>query len=174
MRVMIVVVLCLGAVLSSNMGALGERAGLQTISFAVPVNVPDKGKSFLLGSFKDGLTVTFITNRETCSAKTGATFSFEHHGPHDLIEATQVLGIEECPPSGIAVVGVDPTRVRPIQPQDGQFLISRDVELRARRLVEREGSDPESWYSVTGSRPEVLVVERFMYLRFHLKGEEND
>ncbi len=175
MRAMIAVVLSLGAILSCNAGAHGEPASQPTISFAASVNVPDKGKRFLLGSFKAGLTLTLITNTEICRAKTGATFSFEHMGPDNLIEATRVVGIEECPkPSRIAVVGVDPTRVRLIQPQDGQFLIPRDVELRARRLVEREGSDPESWYSVTGSRPDVLMVERFTYLRFHLKGEESD
>ena len=168
------VVLCLGAILPCNAGAHGEPASQPTISFAAPVNFPDKGTGYLLGSFKAGLTVTLITNTEICRAKTGTTFSFEHSGPGDLIEATRVVGIEECKPSKIAVVGVDPTRVSPIQPQDGQFLIPRDVELRARRFVEREGSDPESWYSVTGSRPEVLMVERFTYLRFHLKGEESD
>lgn len=174
MRVMIVVVLCLGTILSCNAGAHGEPACQPTISFAAPGNIANKGTGYLLGSFKAGLTVSLITETGICRAKTGATFSYEHMGPDDLIEATTVVGIEECPkPATIAIVGVDPTRVRLIQPKDGQFLIPRDVELRARRLVEREGSDPESWYSVTGSRPEVLMVEGFMYLRFQLKGEEN-
>ena len=172
MRAMIAVVLCLGAILSSNMGAHAEPYSQSTVPFAAPGNIANKGTGYLLGSFKAGLTVTLITETGICRAKTGATFSFEHMGPDDLIEATRVVGVEECPkPATIAIVGVDPTRVRPIQPQDGQFLIPRDVELRARRLVERKGSDPESPWGVSDSRPEVLKVERFTLLRFHLKGK---
>ena len=96
MRAMIAVVLCLEAILSSNMGAHAEPYSQSTVPFAAPGNIANKGTGYLLGSFKAGLTVTLITETGICRAKTGATFSFEHMGPDDLIEATRVVGVEEC------------------------------------------------------------------------------
>lgn len=123
------------------------------VDFAASVRDPNHPKRpILLGSFKPGLDVILINEKETCKVNNGSAFSFEYvYGPDDLVKATNFIGMENCSKRfTIALVGASSESVQLHSAKLVQSPLHKDAELRAYRLVEPVTPAPED--------PMVLLV----------------
>jgi hypothetical protein len=164
-RINIAVVLCLQALLVSVL-SYAEPSEQPRIYFA-GITMPDESKApFLLGSFKPGVDVNLLNEKEICKAKTGHAFLYESsHGP---LKATRLIGVEKCQQNLlIAVVGHAAESVQLLTPEKDPTPVSKTVERRARRIVAPYGATKESW-GVSSAPPETMIVGRFTLLKFAL------
>ncbi|MBM4326710.1 MAG: hypothetical protein FJ118_06045, partial [Deltaproteobacteria bacterium] len=89
----------------------------------------------LADSVEAGNKVALISPRGVCTAKTAYTFHYEHPGGEDF-ESTLLKEAYQCPTNlSVAMVGVDPTAIRLITPSDDNSAVTKDLQLRARRLL---------------------------------------
>jgi hypothetical protein len=177
LRSITAVILFLLAIMSPELSSYSEPETQSRFHFAAPVRDPNHPKRpILLGSFKRGLDVILINEKETCKVKTGSAFSFEYvYGPDDLVKATNLSGMEKCPKRfTIALVGASSESVQLHSPKLVQSPLHKDAELRAYRLVEPVTPAPEDPYGLASPHPLAFEVGRFTLLKFKWKGEGDE
>ncbi len=179
------------AILSPIAAVCGDAEKESGIFFSVPVDCSLVGrKGIRLGhAFSEGLNVVLLGAMESCRAKTRKTFTAEYfdagtYGPDALSKETYLVYGDECSAAGdnkmwsgnfrTAVVSADPPTVHLIQPKDDTSPVPREIESKARRLVEFSEWDPCSYKSrrvgvgIADSWPEVIRAENVALLMFHL------
>ncbi len=175
MRAVTMVILCLLAILSTNLTTYSEPVAQDSIIFAAPVyGWPAVKTPFLLGSFKAGLKVTLMDGKDICTATTGAKFQFEHM--YELIDATYLIGNAKCTKGFvIAVVGANPETVQIRLPEEFKFSLPKSAKSffeRSPRWAKLLASDPKDDYSLESPHPRAFRVGRFTLLKFSWKGGE--
>ncbi len=182
MRLITLALLSLFAVLLSGFGSYscGESAEEYQISFSLayhcfPEDNDKNGSQFCLAdSLKPGLKVVLVSNDVKCSAKTGRTFTPLDNDP----KSTRLEGTEKCltehrdggggsldATTRLAVLGVDASAVRVIEPKTDKSFLSAETQLKARKLA---SSVYEGWRSmdVSDAPPDVSHVGNTAFLLF--------
>ncbi len=168
----------------------GEPEKLRGISFSFPYQCSEEkndkatqAETFCLtGAFPTGLDVVLISKKAKCTAKTAKTFTEDHVS--NEFEATQLTATENCFAKDhknrfdIAVVGIDPSAVHLMPPQNDRSPVSKEVELKARKLVTPKIESPRKIVDMTqvpislsDAQPKVLRVGKFTLLTFDLNAE---
>jgi hypothetical protein len=112
----------------------------------------------LADSLKSGLDVVLVSKDTKCSAKTGETFT---EVLSNEFKATRLKGTEKCLIGDIAVLGVDASVVRVIEPKTDESFLSAEIKLKARKFASSE-YDVE----VADSSPDVFGVGNTAFLLF--------
>jgi hypothetical protein len=155
------------------------------ISFSVPFACYMEEPYCLVDKFKAGLKIVMVSKSGICSARTGEAFKYEHHV--EDFEATSVVGTEPCPvfkdetPFAeyyIAVVGADPSAVRPVALKDDKSSVPKEMELQARKLSTPKMKGPQRLsdmshvpVGLTDAPPRVLRAENITLLIFELMAD---
>jgi hypothetical protein len=159
--------LCLSVMLLVSASAYAHPPVQPRIYFAAPVS-DDSGKNLvLLGSFKPGLNVTLLKEKQICKATTGATIPYETFGKRN--KATKLVGLQECPKKPlIAIVGDAAESVQLSVPKKNPTPLPKWVARKARRLVAPK--EPLDDYDRLSSSPhKILKVGDFTLLQFAWK-----
>ncbi|MFH1115457.1 MAG: hypothetical protein V1792_16235 [Pseudomonadota bacterium] len=161
-----------------------ERKG---ISFSLPFSCGgepgDKRKDnevvCLAGSFEAGLKVVLVCTKASCTGKTAGTFLSEHVG-HEF-DATHLTGTAECSTEvddtwyKIAVVGIAPSAVNVLEPQNDKSSLSQDMEAKARKIAGsgyRDLSAPgQPVRDVADSAPDVFRAGNAAFVLFKCTDE---
>jgi len=149
MRMITLAILSLFALLLGVLGSYsyGEPVEKSDISFSVPYRCgTEKSEKSehtdsicLADSFEAKLNVIFLGKKGNCCAKTTDTFTDEHASYE--FKATHLTRIGNCLTEddqkrfSIAVVGVDPSTVHVVEPKIDKSALSKDVELKARKIA---------------------------------------
>ena len=178
MRTLCIAVFSLFAALLSGLGpySYGESAEESGISFSLAYkcgteeNGKETEKLCLAGSFKKGLDVVLVTERGACSAKTEDTFTDEYSDAE--FQATRLTGAEDCltgEDRSVVVVGTDPSAVRFIEPNTDISALSKELELKARKVASsgyQKIRATQPIRDVAASPPEVFGVGNAAFLLF--------
>lgn len=151
MRAIAVMILCLSAsvLLLFGSGVYGDPVADSEVSFSVPFVGTYRGdKTLCLADvFKPGLKTVLLGNSGTCEAITADTFIY----PEDKqLETTRLKGTEKCLAEvdtkrfrigrqlRVAVVGVDSSAVRVVEPKTNESPLSKEIEQSARKIASSE------------------------------------
>ncbi|MBI5249667.1 MAG: hypothetical protein HY912_09245 [Desulfomonile tiedjei] len=133
--------------------AYSEPAKEPSISFSVPFDcgdVDDRGELqartlCLADSFQPGLNVVLVSNEANWSSKTSDPLAYEYANYE--FEATRLLGVEKSLAAdwdeklSIAIVGVDTSAVRVLEPRGDRSSLSKYVEMKALRAAKRRAKE---------------------------------
>jgi hypothetical protein len=162
----------------------GESAEEYQISFSLAYKYSTE--LFWADSHKSGLNVVLVGKDGKCTAKTGKTFIPEWGGA-DEFKATGLKGIEKCftlyrngrneslqETTRVAVLGVDASVVRVIEPKTDESLLSAETQLKAHKFAsseyrKRAGSEYEG--SIDVADPDVFGVGNTAFLLFECESE---
>ncbi len=201
MRAATISVLCLIVIMSPISGVCNEPEKDSGISFSLPFECSRLGhKGICLdGAFREGLNVVLLDDTGPYNAKTGKTFTSEYFGhvgypEDDPFKATHLVGSDGCFSVGeekkcawdfrIAVIGTEPPTVHLIPPKKNKSPVPKDIELKARSLVEPSETNPcffksdEAGEGYTDSGPKVIRAKDVALLMFQVvvfagEAEEN-
>ncbi len=137
-----------------------------------------RNKRCLADPFESGLNVVLVSDKGTCGARIAGPCNYEelHYGTR---KGSRLAVGDECWRRGftIAVVGVGQTAVRLARPREDTSRLPRDVESRARRVLQKSldwayqaSSCPGSPPALLASPPSVLSVGRVKLLTFTYPG----
>jgi len=175
--------------LLSGYQSYGEPLEQSGISFSIfyPCHTEEddqKMQGFCVAdSFEKGLNVVLVCEQGGCSAKTADRFMDEDWPGGHEVKATRLTGTENCfavdditKLSPIAVVGVDPSAVRVVEPKTDESPLSKEIESRARKIAsseyQRNFRNPEgSVVDVADSPPDVFSVGNTAFLLFKCSDE---
>lgn len=180
MRALGIVFLSSFAALISVLGSYshGESAQETDISFSLAYNCAgeensDKTLSFCLAdSFDKGLNVVLVSKTGKCTVKTSDKFKEMNPVADFEFKATHLTETEDCfigEDRVVAVIGVDPSAVRAVEPNAEKSLLSKDMELKARKIASaayKEMKNPDSVADVADSPPDVFSVGNTAFLLF--------
>ena len=127
------------------------------------------------GWFEPGLVVSAIDGERVCKTKTGRKFRFPI-GVEPGVKATIVDALQDCTDAPfvteakfkdgyLAVIGVDPSAIRLIQPSVDRSPVSANMELRARQLATSNKKMEEAW-PISKAPPQVTRVGNVTLLKF--------
>ena len=163
--------------------ACSDPAAESGISFGVPFNswshrqgpnlLPDScAGPCVIGSFDSGLDVVLISERSICCALTQkrCTWTSPYDDPE---EGTRLKGSQECFAAwsreqkflasfAIAVIGMDPAKVRLVTTAEKSVPLSENTILKARQLVKSHEPDQKKKskgrlsYHITHAPPKVI------------------
>jgi hypothetical protein len=175
---MAAIILCLSAsvLLLCGSGVYGDPVADSEVSFSVPfIGTYGRDRTRCLADvFKPGLMTVLLGNSVTCEARTADTFIY----PEDKqLKATRLKGTEKCLAEmdtkrfRVAVVGVDPSAVRVVEPTTDESPLSKEIESKARKIAssayQRNFRNPEgSVIDVADSPPKVFSVGNTAFLLF--------
>ena len=190
MRLITLALLSSMTVLLSGFGSYswGEFAEEHQISFSLAYGCSaEKDDKYrlqfcLADSLKPGRKVVLVSKDVKCSAKTGRTFEGLGNDP----TSTRLEGPEKCltvhwdgfsglPESTrVAVLGVDASVVRVIEPKTDESFLSAEIQLKAREFAsseyrKRAGSEYEG--SIDVADPKVFGVGNTAFLLFNPENE---
>jgi hypothetical protein len=101
----------------------------------------------LTESFEPGRNVVLVTGKSSnCEGKTADTFTYTQNLGD--FEATHVVWSKDCSteklaePFLVAVVGVDSSAVRRIEPEKNAWLLSKSMEMKARQRAQSPTTNP--------------------------------
>jgi hypothetical protein len=177
------------AVLLSGLGCYSNDEPVKQpgISFSVPYRCNHlktihrktvSDRICLSDSFEPELNVVLVNKEGNCSTKTVDTFTDEHAGFE--FKATRLKGIEGCLTEShkkgfrIAVVGMDPSAVRVVEPKTDESPLSKEIQSGARKvasLAYQEMRGTTEVRDVADSPPEVFSVGRTAFLLFKCTDE---
>ena len=175
MRLKTLALLSSMTVLLSGFGSYswGEFAEEYQISFSLAYHCSgednDKNRSplCLADSLKPGLKVVLVTKDVKCSAKTGRTIKAQYRDP----ESTGLEGTEKClilhsgsldVQTCVAVLGVDASEVRVIEPKTDKSFLSAETQLKAHKIA-----SSEYYKDVADSPTDVFGVGNTAFLLFN-------
>jgi hypothetical protein len=173
MRVLMSMLLSWLAVLAVTPTVHGEPSKKPEISFSIPflcVTGEERRGRCLGDEFKPGLKVVLMSRAGNCRAKTADTFIWEHPLSGYKFPVTRLIGSSNCltveteeralERFDIAVVGAEPAAVRVVIPKDDKSMVSKKMELQARKLAESyiKREFRKSYYptSVSDAKPKVF------------------
>jgi hypothetical protein len=166
MRVIATAILCLFTIALTALSSYGDPKTRARIYFAAPAG--DDSNDVLLGSFKRGLNVTLLNEKEICKAKTGSAVLIDHMG--GKVKATSVVGSGKCPKDiTIAVAGSAAKSVQLHLPEKIQTPLPADMKLKVHRYMKRTLSFWQG-YEFASPDPQAFKVGRFTFLKFRWKG----
>jgi hypothetical protein len=184
MRLVNLTLLSSFAVLLSFMGSYSyaEQVKRPSISFSFPywcnhlktIHHKTVGDEICLAdSFESKLNVVLVSEKGNCSTMTEDTFTDEHAGFE--FKATRLKGIKDCLTENhkkrfrIAVVGVDPSAVRVVEPKTDESPLSKEIESEARIIASsayQEIRGTTEVRDVADSPPEAFSVGSAAFLLF--------
>ncbi len=162
---------CFSILLSVIFGtsAHAEPVAGERISFALPFGAA------LADELKPGLKIVLI-GEKICEAKTAGTFT--HDTGNHKFQATNLLEHEKCDLKNVnvAVMGVKAEAIGVISPTEARSAVSKDLELKVRRLLlERDAAGPRlySYAPLSHDSPKTFRVKEGALLLFNWKDEDN-
>jgi hypothetical protein len=147
--------------------SLGQSAEKDHVSFGCPffLGGPQRanpkewtGNYCLADEYESGLNAVLLDSTGMCVAKTGATFPYGHPWIGPYIQANRLVGAEKCfkmrnrSPRHfrIAVVGVEPSKVRLIPATECKLPLPADVLAAAREMLKHPVLDSSKPYAIVG------------------------
>jgi hypothetical protein len=164
-------------------------SGLGSDSHSEPVEKPDFSFSLayqcdtdensnktapfcLADSFDKELKVVLVSESGKCRVKTSSKFKEENPVTDFKFEATHLTDMGGCfieEDRVVAVIGVDPSAVEVVEPKTDKSLLTKDMELKARKIASaayRKFRVDQSAPDVAGSPPDVFSVGSAAFLLF--------
>ena len=177
MRLTSLAVLSSFALLLGGLGSFSycEPVKQSSISFSLPYKCTKDERTHTEGlcladSFKAGLSLVLVGQKGTCKAKT--TTNFADHSSAREFTATRMTGTENClngEEFDVAIIGVDPSAVHIVEIKNDKSTLSKDMELKARKIASsayRKIKNRESVPDVADSSPDVSNVGNAAFLLF--------
>jgi hypothetical protein len=103
-------------------------------------------------------------NFQKSTTRTASKFQYGIPGGADF-EATHLEAVGECP-GDLAVVGVDPAAIRVISPSEDHSPVPKELELKARRLLDSLDAFVEEQWPISDSTSRVVGTGQFALLLF--------
>jgi hypothetical protein len=162
MKGMIVSVFSLLAMVPAAFALDSKPVEVQTtISFSAPFPCDDthgRETLCLADEFETGRKVVLINETEICKANTSGTFTNEYPSGESGT-ATHLEGAEKCFSEKadmrqrrrflVAVVGAEPEAVHLISPNNDESHVSKEIELKARKLAAPNIENPQRLIDLT-------------------------
>ena len=153
----------------------GEAVKGPGISFSLPYKCSKDEKTeaeslCLADSFKAGLKVALVSKKGNCIATTAGNFTDERLGSG--FKVTRLTGAENClngAEPDVALIGIDPSAIHVVEPKNDKSALSKDMELKARKIASaayKEMRNPDSVADVADSPPDVFSVGNTAFLLF--------